>query len=172
MILQRQLPLAVTAALTAVLMPVLVMKFFRGGLRVELFLPMLVYAAAGGGLAAAIVWSWILGALTEVTGFLPAGVGVLSFQLLAFAIMFSSRWLTLKNPLGFALFCFPAALLNELVSYLVMSICGYRVLFYGWAVLSTAIFTAIWAAAVHYAVNFAWKAMGARLSGSPTGSLR
>lgn len=140
-------PLAIVAALTAILVPALGRQFIPS-VRFEAFLPLVVYLAAREPLWAAIPAAWVLGALGDFLCGLPAGAGVFSLQLLVIGIHYSARWVQFQSAAGFALFILPATAAHLYVQYLVLMVFGRRAILEWGLALSVAAWTAAWGVVV------------------------
>jgi hypothetical protein len=151
----RIIPYLVLALLSAAVVPVLSSQLFPA-LKIGLFLPFLLYAAGSETLPVVLILSWLLGVLSDLTGFLPSGVSVFTFQLVALIAFATSQWITVRSAPGFAVICLPGALINEFLGFLVLSVIGHRPGLSIWALLVMAAATSAWGMAVFLIMDKTW----------------
>jgi cell shape-determining protein MreD len=151
----RIIPYLVLALLAAAVVPVLSSQILPE-LKIGLLLPFLLYAAGAETLPVVLILSWLLGIINDLTGFLPSGVSLFTFQIVALITFATSQWITVRSAPGFAVICLPAALINEFLGFLVLSVIAHRPGLSLWALLVMAVATSVWGIAVFLIMEKTW----------------
>ena len=148
-----RLPLYLLLAfILAVFAPIL-LECFSPWVRVDFFLPLAVYIANNERIGTVAFSGWFMGILYDVVYTLPTGVGLFSLNLTMCVVAAISQWLSIRSPVVMAAVCIPAALFNEFVKFLVLSIMGRQTCLSFFSLLTFSFNTALVGAAVFFILD-------------------
>jgi len=140
------------AVILAIFAPIL-LKYFSPWIRVDVFLPLAVYIANNERIGTIAFTGWFMGFMYDVIYTLPAGVGLFSLNLTMCVVAAISQWLSIRSPVVMAAVCVPAALFNEFVKFLVLSIMGRQTCLSFLSLLTFSFNTAVAGAAVFFVLD-------------------